>query len=133
MAGLCRRRPPACAPHVVEAVIIRFHPLLPALIVSILMWAAIIVGVQALIGYFKGTKEMEFIGSHERLAYTVEHRDNCVLVTGPVPVRAVGALSKLVPDGSVLDHELGKALGATFALGLPDDLMKLRIAHRKIN
>ena len=56
-----------------------------------------------------------------------------MLVTGPVPISAIGALSKLVPSGAVLDHELGKSLGATFALGLHDDLMKLRIAQRNIN
>lgn len=72
---------------------------------------------------------MDFIGTNERQAYTIEHRGNCVLVTGPVPVSAIGALSQMVPDGSVLDNELGKALGATFALGLPEDLMKLR-RHR---
>lgn len=74
---------------------------------------------------------MDYIGAHERMAYTVEHRGDCVLITGPVPVSAIGALAKLVPDGAVIDHELGKALGATFAIGRPQDLRQLRVAARR--
>ena len=38
------------------------------------------------------------IGGHERIAYTVEHRGNCVLITGAVPARALVTLTKLVSD-----------------------------------
>lgn len=110
---------------------LRFHPIVPALAVSILMWALIIAGVAALLDH--GDKNMEYIGAHERMAYAVEHRDNCILVTGPVPISAMGALAQMVPEGSVLDNELGRSLGATFALGLPEDLTKLRRAHLKLN
>lgn len=76
---------------------------------------------------------MEYIGAHERMAFTVEYRDNCILVTGPVPLSAMGALAQMVPEGSVIDNELGRSLGATFALGLPEDLINLRRKNLKLN
>ncbi len=67
----------------------------------------------------------QFIGAHERLAYTVEHRGNCVLIDGPVPVAALGALAALVP-GCVLDADAAKVLGVTHVLGTPGDIEILR-------
>lgn len=68
------------------------------------------------------------IGSHERTAYTVEHRGDCVLITGAVPLSAFTVLAKLAPDGSVLDPDVARIWGVTFAFGLPDDLQELRKA-----
>lgn len=132
MAGLRLRSPRAVHARMVETVIVRIHPIVPAAIVSVLLWTLIIAGVAVLVDHY-GDKKMEYIGAHERMAYTVEHRDNCILVTGPVPLSAMGALAQMVPEGSVLDNELGRTLGATFALGLPEDLIKLRRAHSKPN
>lgn len=74
------------------------------------------------------TDTSTFIGGHERAAYTIEHRNNCVLITGAVPARAFPALAKLAPDGSVMDTDAARVLGVTFAMGLPDDLQALRDA-----
>ena len=68
------------------------------------------------------------IGGHERVAYTVEHRGGCVLITGAVPMDKIGALAKLAPDDSVMDADAATVLGVTFAIGLPDDLRALRAA-----
>ena len=68
------------------------------------------------------------IGAHERAAYTIEHRGDCVLITGAVPVTALGALIKLVPEGSVLSPDAARAWGATFAFGPEEDLQELREA-----
>ena len=65
------------------------------------------------------------IGAHERAAYTIEHRGDCVLITGAVPVTALGALIKLVPEGSVLSPDAARAWGATFAFGPEEDLQEL--------
>jgi hypothetical protein len=66
-----------------------------------------------------------FIGGHERIAYTVEHRGNCVLVTGAVPMSAFGTLMKLVPRGSVMDQDCARVWGANFAFGPADELADL--------
>jgi hypothetical protein len=65
-------------------------------------------------------------GGRERVAYTVEHRGGCVLITGAVPVSALTILSMLVPDGSVMDPDVARIWGATFAFGMARDLDKLR-------
>lgn len=68
------------------------------------------------------------IGSHERTAYTVEHRGDCVLITGAIPALALPVLAKLVPEGSVMDPDVARIWGATLAFGLPEDLQELREA-----
>lgn len=68
------------------------------------------------------------IGGHERVAYTVEHRGNCVLVTGAVPLESLATLAGLAPPDSVMDADAATVLGVTFAMGLPDDLRALRAA-----
>lgn len=74
------------------------------------------------------TMTTTLIGAHERTAYTVEHRGDCVLITGAVPPSAFTVLAKLAPEGSVLDPDVARIWGATFAFGLPDDLQELREA-----
>ena len=74
------------------------------------------------------TMTTTLIGAHERTAYTVEHRGDCVLITGDVPLSAFTVLAKLAPDGSVLDPDVARIWGVTFAFGLPDDLQELRKA-----
>lgn len=68
------------------------------------------------------------IGSHYRIVYTIEHRGDCVLITGSVPASAFAVLAQLVPEGSVLDPDVARMWGATFAFGLRDDLQELREA-----
>jgi len=69
-----------------------------------------------------------FIGGHERIAYTIEHRGSCVLITGAVPLGAMGALCQLAPKNAVMDADAATVLGVTFAIGLADDLRALRAA-----
>lgn len=68
------------------------------------------------------------IGAHERTAYTIEHRGDCVLITGAVPVTALSALIKLVPKNSVMSPDVARIWGATFAFGPEEDLQELREA-----
>lgn len=72
------------------------------------------------------------IGGHERVAYTVEHRGGCVLITGAVPLGAMAVLCQLVPENAVMDADAATTLGVTFALGMPEDLQALRAAGRVI-
>ena len=65
------------------------------------------------------------IGGHERAAYIIEHHANCVFITGAVPAAAFPVLSKLAPEGSVMDPDVARICGVTFALGLPEDLAEL--------
>lgn len=74
-------------------------------------------------------KTQAIIGAHERVAYTVEHRGNCVLIDGPVPASAFPILSKLVPEDSVMDTDAARVLGVTFAFGPEGELTALREAH----
>lgn len=68
------------------------------------------------------------IGGHERVAYTIEHRGGCVLITGAVPMDKFGVLTMLAPKNAVMDADAATVLGVTFAFGLPDDLQALRAA-----
>ena len=72
------------------------------------------------------SEHMEMIGGHERVAYTVEHRGNCVLITGAVPATALSALAKLVPEDSVMDSDAARLLGVTFAFGPGEELDTLK-------
>lgn len=75
-----------------------------------------------------GTIKANLIGGHERTAYTVEHRGQCVLITGAVPMSAFGVLSALAPPGSVMNPDAARVLGVTFAMGPEDELAELRAA-----
>lgn len=66
------------------------------------------------------------IGGHERIAYTVEHRGNCVLITGAVPARAMVTLTKLVSGDAVMSQDVARMYGATFAFGPKEELQELR-------
>jgi hypothetical protein len=59
-------------------------------------------------------------------AYTVEHRGNCILITGPVRASAFIAFTKLAPEGSVACADTARVLGVTFAIGPKDELDQLR-------
>lgn len=74
------------------------------------------------------TTNINFIGGHERIAYTIEHRGDCVLIDGPVPMSKFEYLTKLAPPGSVLDSDTARVLGVTFAMGPAEDLQALREA-----
>lgn len=66
------------------------------------------------------------IGGTERVAYTVEHRDGCILVSGNVPLSDFSVLVKLAPKDSVVDPDLARMFGANLAFGLPDDIAPLK-------
>lgn len=74
------------------------------------------------------TAQMKVTGDTQRVVYTVEHRGNCILITGEVPASAFQALTHLAPKKSVLDADVARMYGANFAFGLPDDLSALRRA-----
>jgi hypothetical protein len=59
-------------------------------------------------------------------SYTVEHRGQCMLIAGAVPIGAFAALAGLAPAGSVLDANLARMLGVNLAFGPPDELQALR-------
>lgn len=67
-----------------------------------------------------------FTSDTERVAYTIEHRGQCILITGGVPMDKFGAITKLVPEGSVIDTDAARVLGVTFAIGPADELAELR-------
>lgn len=58
--------------------------------------------------------------------YTVEHRGNCVLITGAVPMASFGVLTQLAPHGSVMDPNCARMWGANFAFGPEEELAALR-------
>lgn len=66
------------------------------------------------------------IGGTERVAYTVEHRDGCILVSGNVPLPAFPVLVELAPKGSVVDPDLARMFGANLAFGLREDIAILK-------
>ena len=66
------------------------------------------------------------IATHERIAYTVEHRGNCVIITGAVPMDAFGVLTKLAPANAVLSPDVARMCGANFAFGPAEELEALR-------
>lgn len=65
------------------------------------------------------------IGGHERIAYTIEHRGNCILIDGAVPATAFTVLTKLVPKRSVMDPNCARIWGVTFAAGPEKELLQL--------
>lgn len=71
---------------------------------------------------------MTLIGSNERVAYTIEHKGKCILVTGDVPITAIGTIIKLAPRNSVMDPDLARQYGATIAFGPEKELLALRVA-----
>jgi hypothetical protein len=62
------------------------------------------------------------------MKYTIEHRGGCVLIAGPVPAGDFDHLAGLVGDGAVLCADVARMGGVTFAIGLREDLEKLREA-----
>ena len=58
--------------------------------------------------------------------YTIEHRGNCVLIDGLVPAGAFKALTHLVPESSVMDPDVARMFGVTFAMGPAAELQTLR-------
>lgn len=74
---------------------------------------------------------MTMIGGHERVAYTIEHRGDCILITGDVPAEAFRVIACLADEKSILCTATAKALGVSFAIGLPTDLNRLRSASAK--
>jgi hypothetical protein len=58
-------------------------------------------------------------------SFTITERDNCILVNGSLTTRWLSAISNMA-EGSTFDSDLSRMLGATFAIGLPDDLAALK-------
>ena len=72
------------------------------------------------------SERLNMIGGHERVAYTVEHRGRCVLITGAVPETAIVELARLAPEDSVMDADAARLLGVTFAFGPAEELDALK-------
>lgn len=62
--------------------------------------------------------------------YTVEHRGNCILVFGEIPISAFSALTKLAPENSIMDTQLARIAGCNLAMGLIEDTKALRASMR---
>lgn len=60
------------------------------------------------------------------ICYTVEHRGNCVLVFGAIPITAFSALVKLAPKKAIMDTQLSRVAGCSLAMGLIEDTKALR-------
>jgi hypothetical protein len=58
--------------------------------------------------------------------YTIEKRDNCILLFGEIPMHTLTTLMSKQPKGSIIDHTLGRIAGAQFAFGRASDTLKLR-------
>jgi len=59
---------------------------------------------------------------------TIIRRDGCVLVKGALSPDVLMALAKEAPKGSVMCADVARLAGAGLAMGLPDDLARLRAA-----
>jgi hypothetical protein len=66
------------------------------------------------------------VGGNERVAYTIEHRGDCILIDGEVPMSAFGTLVMLAPNDSVMDPDAARMLGVTFAFGPADQMEALK-------
>ena len=60
-------------------------------------------------------------GSDASPRYTVEHRGNCVLIFGAVPIAELATIAKAAPKAAVMHPRLARMLGCSFAMGLPTD------------
>jgi len=72
------------------------------------------------------TTDITLIGGHDRVAYTIEHRKNCIIITGAVPAAAFMHLAGLAPEGSVVNAHIARVMGVNLVFGLPEDLAELR-------
>jgi hypothetical protein len=59
------------------------------------------------------------------MAYTVETRDGCTLITGSVPASQFNALLSVADEGSEFSDHLARLAGVQFAWGLPADVAAL--------
>lgn len=66
------------------------------------------------------------VSAHTPITYNVAHHRDCILIKGLIPLSALSALSKLAPEGSVMDADAAVVLGVTFAIGPPQQLAALR-------
>ncbi|MCL4682372.1 MAG: hypothetical protein KJZ92_14020 [Rhodocyclaceae bacterium] len=58
--------------------------------------------------------------------YQVESLCGCRIVRGSVPLLEFAAIAKQMPKDARLDVQLAQRIGATFVIGTPGDLAKLR-------
>lgn len=61
-------------------------------------------------------------GNPAGCSYTIQHRDNCVLIFGSVPASSLTAITGLAPDGALMAMDLARMVGANFAFGLKADV-----------
>jgi hypothetical protein len=59
------------------------------------------------------------------VGYRIEHHGNCILIFGGVPMSKFGALTKLVPKNSIMDTQLARIAGASFAMGPKEETKAL--------
>lgn len=58
--------------------------------------------------------------------YTVTERGGCRIVSGELPMSAMPMLLHGFPEGAVMDADLARMLDAVLAIGMPEDLSKLK-------
>lgn len=58
--------------------------------------------------------------------YEIQHRDNCLLVFGQVPLRDTARMLAEAGEDDTLDLHLASLIGAALVVGHPDDLATLR-------
>ncbi len=57
---------------------------------------------------------------------TITRRGGCILVAGSLSASMLKALTEEAPKGAVIDPDVARLAGVTWAFGLPDDLKRLR-------
>lgn len=58
--------------------------------------------------------------------YTVTERGGCRIITGELPLSAIGVLTHGMSRKAVMDVNLARMLGATFVVGEPADIDRLK-------
>lgn len=64
----------------------------------------------------------------KEISYQVQHRDNCRLIFGHVPLNDVVALLNAAADHEMMDTHLASLTGAALVIGDPEALKRLRQA-----
>lgn len=58
--------------------------------------------------------------------FTITRRGSCWIVMGAIPLRRMGDLTRLAPEGATWDTALAQHFGASLVMGLPEDCARLR-------
>ena len=58
----------------------------------------------------------------------ISRKDGCILASGPLSPEMLEALTKEAPEGAIIDPDVARLAGVGWAVGLPEDLAKMREA-----